>query len=304
MKKMLIVSILSITAIMFWGLHVPTNAIGAEAPFTDPSTGMQFVSIKGGCFDMGDTFGGGEKDEKPVHRVCVDDFYLGKYEVTVGQFRKFIDATGYKTKAEKGNGCFVDKGDKWEKDPNANWRNPGFSINDSHPAVCISWNDAVAYAKWMEGKGGKSYRLPTEAEWEYAARDGGKNVKYAGGSGQRSGNIADESGKRKFPEWKASSGYDDKYVYTAPVGSFQPSALGLYDMDGNAWEWCSDWYGEKYYTNSPKDNPKGPEKGQYRVLRGGSWTRNEWYGRAGNRGSAAPTIGANDSGFRLGFSAK
>jgi len=276
----------------------------AGKTFTDPLTGMKFAFIKGGCFKMGDTFGDGEADEKPVHDACVDDYYLGKYEVTVGEFRKFADATGYRTEAEKGDGCFIHTGEKWERDRMVNWRTPGFSITDMHPVVCISWNDADAFARWMRGQGGKPYRLPTEAEWEYAARNGGEKIKYAWGNGDPSGNIADESVNRKFPKWPVWPGYDDGHVNTAPVGTFRMNGLGLYDLAGNVWEWYSDWYDQNYYQYSPKDNAKGPEKGQYRVLRGGGWDCYPFYLRASVRFRNDPTIQGTNAGFRLGFSAR
>lgn len=177
------------------------------------------IFIKGGCYEMGDTFGDGSSEEKPVHTVCVDDFYMGRYEVTVGEFRKFADETGYKTEAEKGDGCFYWTGKNWEKDKSKSWRNPGFSQTGKHPVVCVSWNDAIEYANWMGKKAGKTYRLPTEAEWEYAARSGGKNNKYSWGNGEPSGNIADEAAKRQFSGWTIWTGYDD--------GLYIPHLLGL-----------------------------------------------------------------------------
>ncbi|MGA2957487.1 MAG: formylglycine-generating enzyme family protein [Thermodesulfobacteriota bacterium] len=290
-------------------LEVSTSAVKKPSKeFKDPITGMEFIFVKGGCYEMGDTFGDGHEREKPVHEVCVDDFYLGKYEVTVGEFRKFVDSTGYRTEAEKGDGCLTLTGVNWKKDRNANWRSPGFPINDKHPVVCVSWNDAVAFARWMEGRGGKTYRLPTEAEWEYAARDGGKKMKYSWGDGEPSGNIADESAKRRIPNWSGLwdiwSGYDDGYAYTAPVGSFRPNGLGMYDMMGNVWEWCADWYDRNYYQNSPKDNPRGPGNGQKRLLRGGSWFYDPWNVRATNRFWLDPADPFVDNGFRLGASAR
>jgi formylglycine-generating enzyme required for sulfatase activity len=217
--------------------------------------GMVFV--KGGCFQMGDTFGDGEGDEKPVHEVCVDDFYMGKYEVTVGEFKEFINATGYNTEAERGDGCYYWTGLEWAKDSSKNWRSPGFLQDDSHPVCCITWNDAVAYTEWLSEKRGSKYRLPTEAEWEYAARSGGKREKYSGGDNLDSiGWYKDNSGSK-----------------THPSGQKKPNGLGLYDMTGNVWEWVADWYGEKYYSGSPKNNPRGPDSGQDRVFRGGSWSK-------------------------------
>lgn len=214
---------------------------------------MEFILVKGGCFQMGDTLGDGESDKKTVHEVCVDDIYIGKYEVTVGEFKKFANDTGYSTDAEKGDGCFVWTGSEWKKESSYNWRNLNFSQDDRHPAACVSWNDAKAYTEWQSKKSGKPYRLPTEAEWEYAAMSEDNNEKYAGG------NDIDSVAWYK----------DNLENKTHPVGQKQPNGLGLYDMSGNVWEWVQGWYNSDYYKNSPKDNPKGAGSGKYRVLHGG-----------------------------------
>jgi formylglycine-generating enzyme required for sulfatase activity len=283
--------------------HLAPVAKTAPGEYPDPVTGMEFVLVKGGCYQMGDTFGDGCADEKPVHEVCLNDFYLGKYDVTVGDFRKFVNETGYRTEAEKGDGCFVYKVDKWEKDRNKNWRDPGFSQDDRHPVVCVSWNDAKAFADWLRSTGGREYRLPTEAELEYAARSRGKNYKYSWGTGGPAGNMADVSLKAQFPGrplpiWE---GYDDGYVFTAPVGKFASNELGLYDMTGNVWEWVSDWYDQNYYKHSLKENPQGPGSGPHKVLRGGSWNDDPRGERASHRARSAPTDQADLMGFRLGF---
>jgi len=272
------------------------------AEYRDPVTGMEFVLVKGGCYEMGDTFGDGRSNEKPVHEVCVDDLYLGKYEVTVGEFRKFVGDTGYRTEAERSDGCTVYKGDKWKKEGDKNWRNPGFSQDDRHPVVCVSWNDSKAFADWLKGKTGRNYRLPTEAEWEYAARGRGKNYKYSWGSGSPACNLADISHKKQFPNrpWPIWEGYDDGYVFTAPVGAFPPNELGLYDMTGNVWEWVSDWYDENYYKNSPKNNPQGAGSGSLKVLHGGSWAGTPRDGRASHRVMYDPAGRYVGVGFRLG----
>jgi len=262
---------------------------GGQA-FTDAATGVEFVFVKGGCYEMGDTFGDGEADEKPVHNVCVSDFYLGKYEVMVGQFKRFVNETGYRTEAEKGDGCYVWSGSKWEKDGSKSWRSPGFSQDDNQPAVCVSWNDTQAFNDWLSRKGGKSHRLPTEAEWEYAARSGGKKEKYAG--------TSNDFGLGDYVWYNANSG-----SRTHSVGGKTPNGLGLYDMTGNVWEWCQDWYREKYYTESPRDNPRGPSSGQYRVLRGGSWFHSPGSVRAADRSRVEPAYRYNSYGFRLFFSA-
>ena len=260
-----------------------------------PADGMVF--IKGGCFDMGDTFGDGEDDEKPVHEVCVDDFYMGEHEVTVGEFRDFVNETGYKTEAESGDGCYYYTGSEWKIDRDKYWDNPGFSQTDRSPVTCVSWNDANKLIKWKKRNTGLNHRLPTEAEWEYAARGGGKKVKFSGFSGEleiyKYGNFCDDNCDFN---WKTKN-QNDGYKYTAPVGSFKPNGIGLYDMTGNVWEWVSDWFGE--YSKSPKDNPKGPASGKYKVLRGGSWTSKPRNLRATFRYRSPPALRNYDFGFRI-----
>ena len=216
------------------------------------------VFVKGGCFEMGNIFGSGRSYEKPVHEVCVDGFYMGKYEVTVGEFKAFARETGYKTDAEKEGGCLYWMGRGWRKDRTVIWNRPGFSQTDRNPVTCVSWNDASAYLTWKREKTGLHYRLPTEAEWEYAARSGGKRESLAG-----TGNTLEVDGYAWFR--KNSEGRPH------PVGQKKPNGLGLYDMSGNVWEWVSDRYHADYYQRSPRKNPKGPVSGKGHVMRGGSW---------------------------------
>jgi formylglycine-generating enzyme required for sulfatase activity len=213
---------------------------------------------------------------------------MGAYEVTVGEFGKFVDATGYKTEAEKGDGCFTLTGNKWEKKEDANWKNPGFPINERHPVGCVSWNDAVAYAEWLKGKTGKGYRLPREGEWEYAARGGGKREKWAGASNEK------ELGE--YAWYSGNSG-----VSTHLVGEKKPNELGLYDMAGNVWEWCGDWYEGNYYMVSPRDNPGGPNHGSARIVRGGSSGNDARSARGTNREKGSPSGRTPLIGFRLVF---
>jgi formylglycine-generating enzyme len=280
----------------------PSSLPASPSPsqsYTDAATGMEFIFVKGGCFGMGDTFGDGGPAEKPVHTVCVGNFAIGKYEVTVGQFTAFTNATGYTTEAEKGDGCYGFTGSDSKKDKSRNWRTPGFAQSEKHPVVCVSWNDAKAFADWLATISGTAYRLPTEAEWEYAARSGGKSYKYAWGKGRPSANIADESLYKKFPSRTTLEAYDDSFVHTAPVGSFKPSDLGIFDMTGNVWELVGDWYDEDYYKTSPKENPKGPDSGEYRVLRGGSWLSKPADVRAANRFRINASNSIDNVGFRL-----
>ena len=271
--------------------------------YRDPTTGMEFVFVKGGCYEMGCGPWTSDCDdgENPPHEVCVSDFHMGRTEVTVEDFKRFINDTGYRTEAEKGDGCLIIIRKEFKKEQDKNWRNPGFSQNDNHPVVCVSHNDSVEYIKWLNSKTGRRYRLPTEAEWEYAARSGGKKVQYSWGDGPPSGNIADESFKRKYADvfWPIWSGYDDGYANTAPVGTYRPNELGLHDMTGNVWEWCQDWYDQNYYKNSPRNNPGGPGAGQSRVLRGGSWNNASRHERASYRTWSVPSAPANLFGFRL-----
>ena len=236
------------------------------------------------------------KDEHPQHRVRITKpFYLGTYHVTRGQFRQFVADTGYKTDAEKGEkpGAFGWDPDKKEFGFNEkySWRNAGFEQTDEHPVVNVSWNDAVAFCKWLSKKEGKTYRLPTEAEWEYACRAGTTTRYYSGDDPEtlaKVGNVADAAAKAKFPDWKCTIKANDGYVFTAPVGKFKPNAFGLYDMHGNAWQWCADWYGAEYYAKSPADDPTGPDTGDVRVLRGGSWDFRPYVTRSAIRYGVTP----------------
>lgn len=211
-------------------LAVGTAFAGAEnRNYTDPVTGMEFVWVQGGCFQMGDTFDSGlyyNENEKPVHKVCVDGFWIGKTEVTQGQWRKIMSS----------NPSYFKKG-------------------DNYPIESVSWVDCQAFIKKMNSQSGKKFRLPYEAEWEYAARSGGKSENYAGGSDI--GQVA----------WYSENSGNEPQ----PVGGKSPNGLELYDMSGNVFEWCEDWYGKNYYSNSPQDNPHGPSEGTHRILRGGSW---------------------------------
>jgi formylglycine-generating enzyme required for sulfatase activity len=225
--------------------------------YTDPTTGMEFVFVKGGCYQMGDTFGDGYEFEKPVHEVCVGDFYIGKYEVTQGQWRKVMGSN-----PSHFTGC-----------------------GDNCPVEHVSWDDSQNFLGKLSEKGGKGYRLPSEAEWEYAARSGGKAEKYSGGNDLDS--VA----------WYGSNSGSQ----THPVGQKRPNGLGINDMSGNVWEWTGDWYGENYYGSSPRDNPRGASNGQYRALRGGSWYDAPQYARASYRIRGAPSGRGVNNGLRAVF---
>jgi formylglycine-generating enzyme required for sulfatase activity len=268
---------------------------------TTPQAPAGMVHIKGGTFMMGSD--DGESDEKPAHEVDVKDFYLDQYEVTAAKFKQFVDATGYKTDAEKEGWSYAWVGRSWERKDGVTWKHDAegkLMSSDlmNHPVIHVSWNDAKACANWAKK------RLPTEAEWEYAARSGSKGYKYAWGNGnpvgRRGGNIADMALKRPFTNWPRTiwEGYDDGYVFTSPVGSFEPNEFKLYDMTGNVWEWCEDWYGENYYQKRVRDNPQGPAEGTLRVFRGGSWYNYPADVRCTDRGRVTPTSRNYNVGFR------
>lgn len=277
--------------------------------YIDPVTGMEFIFIKGKCFKMGDIFGDGDIDEMPVHDVCVDDFFIGKCEVTNMQFRKFIVETGYKTDAEKlGKGYAISNegADDRSLKKGVNWKHPlwpsdKIAAKMDHPVVQVSWYDIQKFISWLNKKTNKKFRLPTEAEWEFCARSGGKHVEYSWGNGNPSGNIADKTIKkfRKYKNWQIWEKYNDGYVYTSPIGKFKPNELGIYDMAGNVSEWCNDLYGGNYYEKSIKDNPKGTQKSVERVIRGGSWNFKPHFLRCANRIAIFPNTWSYYIGFRL-----
>jgi len=248
----------------------------------DSSEGPEMVVIPAGRFRMGDIQGGGYEDEQPVHRVSVDKFAMGRYEVTVGEFRQFVNATSYQTDAEKRGSCrSYANGWKWVK--GANWRNLGFSQTETHPAVCVSWNDATAYANWLSQQTGHTYRLPTEAEWEYAAR-AGTETKYWWGN---------DIGTNLANCWKSYCG--DSVDYTAPVGSFAKNPFGLYDTVGNVWEWtCSEY--ERKYAGKELRCVNG---GSRFALRGGSWGGEPGNVRAASRSRNSDDYRNVNVGFRL-----
>ncbi len=263
--------------VLMFFLVVSPAFVNAETPITDQVTGMELVFIKGGCYDMGDSAGDGDSNERPVHEVCVNDFYMGKYDVTNEQFRKF--------RPDHNSGSFE-----------------GLSLNgNKQPAVFVSWYDAVDFAKWLSEKTGQTYRLPTEAEWEYAAR-GGTKTKYFWGNNPddacKYANVADLTAKKRWNKWTAFY-CDDKFLVSSPVGSFQPNGYGLYDMLGNVWQWCEDVYNSSAYTRLPKNNPVYEGSGEYHVERGGGWSNGPLGVRVSHRVSLTPEFGHHALGFRL-----
>jgi formylglycine-generating enzyme len=250
-------------------------------PAVTNSIGMRLVPIPAGEFMRGSPGDepGRMANEGPQHLVRITRaFYMGAHEVTRGQFRAFVEATGYRTEAERdpsgGFGIDFSTGEV-RQDPTVTWhdpRFPGFSPDDRHPVVLVSWQDAEAFSAWLSEREGVRYRLPTESEWEYAAR-AGSTTRFSGTGDEADlrtlGNIADASLRALMPAGDWAAPWDDGFPYTAPVGSFAPNAWGLYDVHGNTWEWNADWYAE--YEPGLLVDPRGPVHGPIRTIRGGGW---------------------------------
>lgn len=232
---------------------------------------VDMVFIKGGSFNMGSNEG--DDDEKPVHKVTVNDFYMGKYEITYKQYETFINESGYRSSS-------VDSYD---------WKTNAY-LGSNHPVVLVSHIDAKAFCNWLSKKEGRNYRLPTEAEWEYAAGNGNKQTKFSMGN-----NLYSYSGNLGIFAMDGKS-------YIGSVGGYGANELGLYDMTGNVYEITNDYYSSSYYSVSPTNNPTGPlgSSNEFIVIRGGSYlTSSEFYARIAYRNTMIRNNIYNDAGFRI-----
>jgi formylglycine-generating enzyme required for sulfatase activity len=268
------------------------------------SIGMRFVLVKPGTFLMGSPADEeGRFDNEHQHEVTITKaFYLGVHPVTVGQWRRFA-ATGDVTEAGRGGGAYGWTGSVWEKGANYNWQSPGFPQDDSHPVTCVSCDDAVAFCEWLtRGEPDRPYRLPSEAEWEFACRGGADPSPLPFHFAQPCTALS-----------SAQANFDGGHPYggaakgpyrqgTTPVGSFESNRLGLYDVHGNVWEWCHDWYAADYYSASPAADPPGPPSGSVRVHRGGGWFHHGKFCRAATRFRAGSGSRRSNLGFRVAVS--
>ena len=303
-----------------------------STPTKTNALNMTLMLVPAGEFRMGSVAQDTQAsdDEQPAHTVRLTrPFYLAAHEVTVEQFTAFVTATGYQTDREQGKGNAIYPGrdqnlettvrdaerahEKILRDQAkggkgrgpggrfiSNWRTPLIAQTNNSPVVYVSWNDAVAFCNWLSKRERAKYRLPTEAEWEFACRAGTTTVFVNGDQPEdliRFGNVADSSARKAFPYWAGALKTTDGYQFTAPVGRFAPNAFGLYDLHGNAAEWCADRYLADYYTDSPAENPPGATTGNTRVIRGGGWCDYAVDCRVSARGHG----GASDQGIYVGF---
>ncbi|MBS0202358.1 MAG: SUMF1/EgtB/PvdO family nonheme iron enzyme [Planctomycetes bacterium] len=286
------------------------------------SIGSKLVLIPPGSFDMGSHHTKAElvskfanwntkeetfDNDRPTHRVSISrPFYLGRNEVTVGEFRRFVVKSGYKTDAETdGQG-----GKGWDQlksrivqDPKYNWRNPGFIQSDDHPVTNVTWSDAKKFCEWLASSEGHTYRLPTEAEWEYACKAGSMTI-WSNGDDPEGvasvGNILDRTSKTVFARLTSIDARDG-YVFTAPVGRFKSNSFGVHDMHGNVLEWCEDIYDANLYSRriGTTVDPLYSGGGDSRVIRGGSWFVTPCSTRSAFRSGTAPNTRFIGIGFRV-----
>ena len=263
-----------------------------------PGEYPNMLPVPAGQFTMGcsngwdDVAGGCRENEYPAHTVTIKSFEIAQHEVTVGQFRRFIEDSGHKTIADD-RGCVIadpnSPSPRWIMDKASNWRSPGFEQEDSHPVVCLARTDALAYITWLNKKTGQQYRLPTEAEWEYAARSGSARPYYWG-------NRADHN----QANFKGTNG-TDIWEHTSPVGSFPANNFNLQDMLGNAWEWVSDCWHDNYIS-APSDGSVWSNNcngNDFITRRGGAWDASTLNIRSSYRSHAGSTDRSQGYGFRI-----
>lgn len=321
-KLLILISCCAFGCVMAVQAQPSAPSASGATPASRNSLGMEFVRIPAGEFEMGNHESSADMlsdfaamgaarvddlgDEKPLHRVRITRaFELGKTEVTRAQFAAFVAASGYVPESiADGTGGYgynaaydrtrPEKADAFAgRDPQYSWRNPGFAQEATHPVVNISWNDAQAMAAWLSQKEGLRYRLPTEAEWEYACK-AGSTARYSHGNAPQDlaqwANTFDRSATPHWQRWgdQALQG-DDGYAFTAPAASYPANAFGLHDMVGNVWEWVADNYDEAYYqtpatpSTGAVHDPQGPAQGHLKVRRGGSWHTWALYARCSYR---------------------
>ena len=290
----------------------------------EPVTGMEFVWIPGGCFEMGQSqaersfllsFAGEEAcqelffDEAPRGLQCLDGFWLGRYEVTADEFAVFTEKSGYRTDAEREGTAWAYDGqtERWtvETGHARSWKNPGFPQGGRHPVTTVSWNDAQAMARWLSDSGVGVFRLPTEREWEYACRGGTVTIWFWGDDPDKMCtycNIVNAASPKADALWKKAPSCLEQSVYAAMVGSYAPNPFGLFDILGNVWEWCDDLYLPDHETEMSGQDDRGAGGTPKRVLRGGGWNSYPSIVRPSFRCGYPQAIRSSSIGFRLAMS--
>lgn len=297
---------------------VPASAMSSPLPAAPPPPSAvrdcadcpEVMRVAAGEFQMGADATEEEREVVPVSIRGVGlprkpvtiarEFWMGRTEVTVAQFRAFAEAT----KRDTGNLCTINNNGRWENGAGRNWRNPNFAQDDNHPVVCVTWQDAVAYTEWLSQRTGKKYRLPSEAEWEFAARAGTTAARYWGDDRAPSckyANVADTTTATALGWPKSAIIFEcsDNQVYTAPVGSFAANAAGLFDMLGNVWEWTADCWVENLTTQPGDGSARNAPNCVRRTIRGGSWEGVPSIVRAGHREPGFMGARTSHIGFRV-----
>lgn len=284
------------------------QAPGPPEPIVDCPDCPPMLRLPAGRFAMGVAPGEEDREQlaeffrgrsEPQRTVAVGAFAIGMHEVTRGQYRRFVEATGH-----RGDGCFVWSGSAFVEQPERSWRDPGFPQEDTHPAVCVSWDDAQAYVRWLSARAGVRYRLPSEAEWEYAARAGSGSIRFWGDDPDpacRHANGADRTTAARAPGAVDGAIHScvDGYPQTAPVGSFRPNAFGIHDALGNAAEWTQDCWNPDYTTARPDASPMTTGDCALRAVRGGAWDEGPAGLRLAYRVGSPTTVRVYGRGFRI-----
>jgi formylglycine-generating enzyme required for sulfatase activity len=320
-----------------FGSNYRIKIVADDGQSTPVPDGM--VAIPGGTFQMGDSFSEGSSAELPVHTVTLSPFYMSRYAITNQQYCDFLNSA-YPSQItvtsnvvyQSGSGTSYPYCDTYQSSTSSqiDWNGSTFTVRtksgrdmSNDPMVRVSWYGAVAYANWRSQQEGRQpcynlstwecdfnangYRLPTEAQWEYAARGGLAGKRFPWGdtinhdyANYRANGSAYSYDTSPYTTWTYHPTWNDGVMpYTSPVGSFSANGYGLYDMAGNVWEWCHDWYSSTYYSSSPSSDPTGPTTGTYRVLRGGGWYNSAHICRVAYRYHDNPNYRVNNYGFRI-----
>jgi len=298
-----------------WLAPAAADTLEPGSSFRDCKDCPEMVAVEPGSFRMGSPEDEADRSddgrEGPTRRVHIARRYaLGRTELTVGEFRRFVDDTGYVTSAERdpaAPGClgWLARDGKLGQRSGMQWRDPGYPQDERQPVVCVSWNDAQAYVRWLGKRSGQAYRLASEAEWEYAARAGSTTSRPWGddpAQACRYANVADAGKGQDGFAWSERHACDDGHFYAAPVGSYLPNAFGLADMVGNVYEWVQDCYDRAAYSkaSTPSDGRADETPGcAARGLRGGAWISGPERTRPAYRGGYGPDTRANVFGFRV-----